>query len=92
MCCLAVGVLGRKTIVRQEITVPELGEGVTDGFVVMWLKEVGEHVEEGEGLVEVMTDKANVEVPAPVAGKLVELLVEADTRVKIDQVIAVLEC
>ncbi|HJQ48173.1 MAG TPA: biotin/lipoyl-containing protein [Amycolatopsis sp.] len=77
--------------VRQEIKVPELGEGVTDGFVVEWLKEVGEHVDEGEGLVEVMTDKANVEVPAPVAGTVVELLVAADTRVKVDQVIAVLE-
>lgn len=77
--------------VRQEIRVPELGEGVTDGFIVMWLKDVGEHVDEGEGLVEVMTDKANVEVPAPVSGKVVERLVEADTRVKVDEVIAVLE-
>lgn len=77
--------------VRHEIRVPELGEGVTDGFIVMWLKDVGEHIDEGEGLVEVMTDKANIEVPAPVSGKVVEHLVEPDTRVKVDEVIAVLE-
>ena len=76
---------------REEIKVPELGEGVTDGFVVEWLKKVGEHVDQDEGLVEVMTDKTNIEIPAPVSGTVTEILIEADTRVKVDQVIAVLE-
>lgn len=76
---------------RHEMKVPDLGQGVTDGFVVEWLKEVGEDVDEGEGLVEVMTDKANVEVPSPVSGTVVELLVAADTRVKVDDAIAIIE-
>ncbi|AKE01100.1 hypothetical protein XU06_29425 (plasmid) [Rhodococcus erythropolis] len=76
---------------KNEVVVPELGEGVTDGFVVVWLKEVGETIDAGEGLVEVMTDKANVEVPAPSSGTLAEILVEADMRVKVGQTLAVID-
>ncbi|WP_235734385.1 biotin/lipoyl-containing protein [Nocardioides alcanivorans] len=76
---------------RMEVEVPDLGDGVTDCFVVEWLKKTGDWIDEGDALVEVMTDKSNVEIPAPAAGTVTEILVDADSRVKVGQPIAVLE-
>ena len=52
----------------KEITLPDIGEGVTEGELVKWLVAEGDSVEEDQPLAEIMTDKATVEVPAPVAG------------------------
>lgn len=49
---------------------PDIGEGVVEGEVINWLKEIGEHIEKDEPVVVVMTDKATVELPSPYAGKL----------------------
>ena len=65
------------------ITMPQLGESVTEGLVGNWLKQVGDHVAKYEPLLEVVTDKVNTEVPSPVAGVLVEILVEPDTTVAV---------
>jgi 2-oxoglutarate dehydrogenase E2 component (dihydrolipoamide succinyltransferase) len=63
-----------------DITMPQLGETVTEGTVTRWLKQVGEPVAEDEVLFEVSTDKVDSEVPSPVAGVLSEILVpEGDT-------------
>ncbi|MEE1727546.1 2-oxoglutarate dehydrogenase, E2 component, dihydrolipoamide succinyltransferase, partial [Streptomyces sp. BE282] len=51
-----------------DVTLPALGESVTEGTVTRWLKEVGEEVAEDEPLLEVSTDKVDTEIPAPVAG------------------------
>ena len=59
-----------------EFRLPEIGEGVVEGEIVTWLKEPGDAVEANEALVEVMTDKATIEVPAPTAGTLVEIKAE----------------
>ena len=55
------------------LTLPAMGESVTEGTVVNWLKHAGDPVSEGETLVEVTTDKVDIEVPAPVSGILVEV-------------------
>ena len=62
------------------IELPQVGESVTEGVIAKWLKQPGERVEKYEPLVEVMTDKVNMEVPSPYAGTLVRILVdEGDT-------------
>src|SRR3984893_16461178 len=61
----------------MQVTLPEMGESVTEGTVAKWLKQPGDTVREGEGLVEVTTDKVDAEVPAPASGTLVKILAEA---------------
>ena len=51
-----------------EVRMPNLGEGVTEGTIVRWLRAEGESVGEGETLAEIMTDKVNVEFESPAAG------------------------
>ncbi|MBV8245315.1 MAG: multifunctional oxoglutarate decarboxylase/oxoglutarate dehydrogenase thiamine pyrophosphate-binding subunit/dihydrolipoyllysine-residue succinyltransferase subunit [Candidatus Eremiobacteraeota bacterium] len=58
------------------VTLPEMGESVTEGSIVEWHKKVGDFVSEGETLVEVTTDKVDVEVPATASGLLVKVLAE----------------
>ena len=66
------------TLVR--VTLPEMGESVTQGSIVAWRKQVGEFVAEGDPLVEVTTDKVDVEVPATVSGVVKQILAaEGDT-------------
>ena len=69
------------------ITMPQMGDSVTEGTVLEWHKKVGEQVEPDETLVEVSTDKVDAEVPAPVAGTLVRILVEADETVPVGTVL-----
>ena len=66
-----------------EITMPALGESVTEGTVTRWLKEVGEEVEVDEPLLEVSTDKVDTEVPSPVAGVVQAHLAEEDDTVEV---------
>ena len=64
----------------NQILVPSLGESITEATVSKWLKQVGEKVESDEPLVELETDKVNVEVPSPLAGTLLSIKVkEGDT-------------
>ncbi|HMW45569.1 MAG TPA: 2-oxo acid dehydrogenase subunit E2, partial [Solirubrobacterales bacterium] len=66
-----------------EVTMPEMGESVTEGTVLEWHVAVGDTVEEGQTLVEVSTDKVDAEVPAPATGEITELLVEPDQEIPI---------
>src|SRR5919109_1845212 len=70
-----------------QITMPPMGESVTEGTVLGWLKQVGERVEADEPLVEVSTDKVDAEIPAPTAGTLVKITVEADETVQVGSVL-----
>jgi 2-oxoisovalerate dehydrogenase E2 component (dihydrolipoyl transacylase) len=64
-----------------EVRLPQLGESIHEGTVARWLKRPGDRVEKYEPLVEITTDKVNVEMPSPMEGVLVELLVpEGETR------------
>src|SRR3954462_6323591 len=58
-----------------DITMPQLGETVTEGTITRWAKQVGDQVAEDEILFEVSTDKVDSEVPSPAAGYLAEILV-----------------
>ncbi len=72
-----------------EVTLPALGESVTEGTVSRWLKEVGESVEVDEPLLEVSTDKVDTEIPSPVAGVLLEIKVEEDGVAEVGAVLAI---
>ncbi|WP_129659155.1 2-oxoglutarate dehydrogenase, E2 component, dihydrolipoamide succinyltransferase [Rothia uropygialis] len=73
----------------QEVTLPALGESVTEGTVTRWLKSVGDSVEVDEALVEVSTDKVDTEIPSPVAGTLLEIKVDEDEEAEVGQVLAI---
>lgn len=73
------------------ITMPQLGETVTEGTVAQWLKKVGDSVEKYEPFLEVSTDKVNAEVPAPVTGIIKEVLVKEGDTVPIGTAIAVID-
>ncbi|SES09872.1 2-oxoglutarate dehydrogenase complex dihydrolipoyllysine-residue succinyltransferase [Psychrobacillus sp. OK032] len=72
-----------------EIIVPELAESITEGTIAQWLKQPGETVEKGEFIVELETDKVNVEVISEEAGVVSELLAAEGDTVLVGQVIAV---
>lgn len=75
---------------KREVKVPTVGESITSGVIVTWLKQNGESVKEGENLFELETDKAVLEVPSPAAGAL-EILVAEGTEVAIGQTVAMLD-
>lgn len=72
-----------------EIIVPELAESITEGTIAQWLKQPGDTVEKGEFIVELETDKVNVEVISEEAGVVSELLAAEGDTVQVGQVIAV---
>jgi 2-oxoisovalerate dehydrogenase E2 component (dihydrolipoyl transacylase) len=73
------------------ITMPQLGETVTEGTVAQWLKKVGDNVEKYEAFVEVSTDKVNAEVPSPVTGTIREMLVAEGETVATGTPIAIID-
>ncbi|WP_199443361.1 2-oxoglutarate dehydrogenase, E2 component, dihydrolipoamide succinyltransferase [Umezawaea beigongshangensis] len=72
------------------VTMPALGESVTEGTVTRWLKQVGDSVEVDEALLEVSTDKVDTEIPSPVAGTLLEINAEEDATVEVGGQLAVI--
>lgn len=70
-----------------EITMPAMGESVTEGTVLEWLKQVGDQVNEGEPLIEVSTDKVDAEVPAPASGTLSAIHIGPDETVTVGAVL-----
>jgi 2-oxoisovalerate dehydrogenase E2 component (dihydrolipoyl transacylase) len=72
------------------ITMPQLGESVTEGTIGRWLKKPGDRVERDEPLVEIITDKVNAEIPAPAAGVLERISVDEGVVVAVGQEIAFL--
>ncbi|MET8857027.1 2-oxoglutarate dehydrogenase, E2 component, dihydrolipoamide succinyltransferase [Streptomyces sp. NPDC004579] len=73
-----------------DVVLPALGESVTEGTVTRWLKAVGEEVAEDEPLLEVSTDKVDTEIPAPVAGVLLEIVVGEDETAEVGAKLAVI--
>jgi pyruvate dehydrogenase E2 component (dihydrolipoamide acetyltransferase) len=73
----------------SEVTLPALGESVTEGTVTRWLKQVGDTVAVDEPLLEVSTDKVDTEIPSPVAGTLLEIKAAEDDTVEVGAVLAV---
>jgi pyruvate dehydrogenase E2 component (dihydrolipoamide acetyltransferase) len=73
-----------------EVTLPALGESVTEGTVTQWLKQVGDSVAVDEPLLEISTDKVDTEIPSPVAGTLLEIKADEDDTVEVGAVLAVI--
>ncbi len=73
------------------LKMPEVGETVTEGTVERWLKQPGDRVEKYEPIVEINTDKVNVELPSPVSGTLLEILAPEGETVAIGAPLAVIE-
>ncbi|MEO6826111.1 MAG: 2-oxo acid dehydrogenase subunit E2 [Microbacteriaceae bacterium] len=67
----------------ESVSLPALGESVTEGTVTRWLKNVGDRVEVDEPLLEVSTDKVDTEIPSPVAGFVEKILVQEDETVEV---------
>ncbi|MCF6379329.1 2-oxoglutarate dehydrogenase, E2 component, dihydrolipoamide succinyltransferase [Nocardioides KLBMP 9356] len=74
----------------SEVTLPALGESVTEGTVTRWLKQVGDTVAVDEPLLEVSTDKVDTEIPSPVAGTLLEIKANEDDTVEVGAVLGVI--
>ncbi len=73
------------------VSMPQLGESVTEGTVTRWLKKEGERVEADEPLLEVSTDKVDTEIPSPAAGVLRDIAVGEDETVEVGAQLAVIE-
>ena len=72
------------------VTMPALGESVSEGTVTRWLKQEGEQVQADEPLLEVSTDKVDTEIPSPAAGVLTKILVGEDETVAVGAELAVI--
>jgi len=73
------------------LTMPALGESVTEGTVTRWLKAEGDHVAVDEPLLEVSTDKVDTEIPSPVAGILQKIVVGVDQTVAVGAALALID-
>src|SRR6059058_3251307 len=73
------------------VTMPRLGESVSEGTVTRWLKQEGDRVEADEPLLEVSTDKVDTEIPSPAAGVLKSIKVGEDETVEVGSELAVIE-
>jgi 2-oxoglutarate dehydrogenase E2 component (dihydrolipoamide succinyltransferase) len=71
------------------ITMPQLGETVTEGTILSWAKQVGDTIAEDEVLVEISTDKVDTEMPSPASGVIEKILVEEGETVTVGTEIAV---
>lgn len=76
---------------RNEIKVPDVGDGVTEAFVSEWLMPLGATVKVGDELIELVTDKANMAIESEFAGTLSEQLVSEEERVTVGQVLGIVE-
>jgi 2-oxoglutarate dehydrogenase E2 component (dihydrolipoamide succinyltransferase) len=72
------------------VTMPRLGESVSEGTVTRWLKQEGDHVEADEPLLEVSTDKVDTEIPAPASGTLTKIVVQEDETVDVGVELAII--
>jgi pyruvate dehydrogenase E2 component (dihydrolipoamide acetyltransferase) len=75
----------------MEFKFPDLGEGLVEGEVVKWHVKEGDYVKEGDPLVDVMTEKATVTLPAPTSGRVVKILAGEGQVVKVGQTLCVIE-
>lgn len=76
---------------RVDVVMPKMGESVMEGTVLEWKKQIGDIIELDETLLEISTDKVDSEIPAPAAGKLVEILVQEGDTVDVGTPIAVID-
>jgi pyruvate dehydrogenase E2 component (dihydrolipoamide acetyltransferase) len=73
-----------------EVVMPQMGESVTEGTIVRWMKKVGDSIDRDEPLLEITTDKVDAEIPSPAAGVVVEIRVKEGETVAVNHVVAVI--
>jgi pyruvate/2-oxoglutarate dehydrogenase complex dihydrolipoamide acyltransferase (E2) component len=73
------------------ITMPKLGEGMTEGTIAKWLKAAGAVVTKGEPIAEIETEKAVQDLEAPASGALTEILVPEGSQVEVERPIAIID-
>ena len=76
---------------KIDVIMPKMGESLQEGTIVKWLKKVGDKIERDEMILEISTDKVDTEVPAPVAGVLIEILAQENQTVEVGSIIAAIE-
>jgi 2-oxoglutarate dehydrogenase E2 component (dihydrolipoamide succinyltransferase) len=76
---------------KQDMVMPKMGESITEGTIIKWLKQLGDTVEKDEIVLEISTDKVDSEIPTPVSGKIVEFLANENDTVEVGKVIARIE-
>ncbi len=76
---------------KQDMVMPKMGESITEGTIIKWLKQVGDTVSKDEIILEISTDKVDSEIPTPVAGTLVEILSNEGDTVEVGKPIARIE-
>ncbi len=74
-----------------EFKLPDIGEGVAEGEILKWMAKVGDQIREDQPLVEIMTDKVNVQIPAPRTGKVLQILSKEGDVAKVGQTIMVID-
>ncbi len=74
-----------------EFRFPDLGEGIVEGEIVRWLVKEGEYVDENQPIVEIMTDKATVEIPSPVKGKIAKRIGKDGEMIEVGAILVVIE-
>ena len=75
----------------MEFKLPDLGEGIAEGEIIKWMAKEGDQVKEDQPMVEVMTDKVNVQIPSPRTGKVAKILVKEGEVAKVGQTIVVID-
>ncbi|MBC8319692.1 MAG: 2-oxo acid dehydrogenase subunit E2 [Bacteroidetes bacterium] len=76
---------------KFEIVMPKLGESIIEATITRWVKNVGDHLEEDDSIVEIATDKVDSEIPSPVEGKLIKLFFNEGDVVPVGTVIAIVD-
>jgi pyruvate dehydrogenase E2 component (dihydrolipoamide acetyltransferase) len=71
-----------------DVVMPKMGESITEGTVLRWLKKEGDAVAKDEPILEISTDKVDTEVPSPVAGTLLKMLVQENETVGVGTPVA----
>ena len=73
-----------------DVVMPQMGESITEGTIVRWIKKVGDKVDRDEPLFEISTDKVDAEIPSPAAGVLAEIRAKEGDTVAVNSVVAVI--
>lgn len=73
---------------KYDMVMPKMGESITEGTIIKWLKQIGDAVEKDEIVLEISTDKVDSEIPTPVSGKIVEFFANENDTVEVGKVIA----
>lgn len=75
----------------MEFKLPDIGEGITEGEILKWMVKEGDQIKEDQPIVEVMTDKVNVQIPSPRTGKVLKILAKEGDVAKVGQTIMVID-